>query len=154
MIHSLLTSQQQLAGSDMQLCDRHLQTPKAPQHLTFDQTIEIGNNCTDTVWLAFTLINHLLGFCLSRSWTNQFLNLAALTHRQRDAASSQDFPVRLPDAFAGVFQVIHIHINVPNIGHHKGLIRRCPGATVVRPQHGRLYSDLTRTKPGGVEEQT
>lgn len=76
----------------------------------------------------------------------------SLTHGQRNAASSQDLSVGLPDAFAGVLQVIHIHIDVPDISHHDGLIRCCPGATVVRSQQGRFSSDLSGTKPAAVVE--
>lgn len=74
-----------------------------------------------------------------------------LTHSQRNTAGSQDLSVGLPDAFAGVLQVVHVHVDVPDIGHHDGIIRSCPGAAVVRSQHGRLHSDLPRTKPA-VEE--
>lgn len=79
-------------------------------------------------------------------------SLAALTHGQGDAARGHDLPVGLPDASAGVFQIKHVHVDVPNVGHHKRLIRRCPGAAVVRPQHRRLDSDLTRTEPSNQKQ--
>lgn len=70
-----------------------------------------------------------------------------LTHGQRNTAGSQDLPVGFPDALAGVLQVVHVHVDVPNVGHHEGLIRCCPGAAVARSQQGRFHSDLPGTKP-------
>lgn len=58
---------------------------------------------------------------------------AALTHSQRDTASGQDFSVGLRDALAGVFQIIHVNVYIPDVSNHQGLERRCPGATVVSP---------------------
>lgn len=70
-----------------------------------------------------------------------------LTHGQRNAACSHDLPVGLCDPFAGVLQVVQIYIDVPDVSDHKGLIRCCPGATVVSSQHGGLHSHLTWTEP-------
>lgn len=71
----------------------------------------------------------------------------SLTHRQRNAASGYDLPVGLPDAFAGVLQVIHIDIYVPDICHHERLIRSSAGATVAGSQQCRLRPDLPGAKP-------
>lgn len=70
-----------------------------------------------------------------------------LTHSQRNAASSKDLSVVIPDAFAGVLQVKQIHVDITNISHHDGLERSCSGATVVSSQHCRFYSDLPGAKP-------
>lgn len=78
----------------------------------------------------------------------------ALTHGQRDAAGGQDLPVGLPDAPARVLQVVHVHVHVPDIGHHDGLVRRRPGAAVVGPQQGRLHPDVAGTKPVVVQEMS
>lgn len=75
------------------------------------------------------------------------------THSQRDAASSHDLSVGLPDAPAGVLQIKQIHIYVPNVSNQHGLIRCCLGAAVVSPQHGRLDSDLSWTKPVEFDER-
>lgn len=129
MLYNLLTSQQQPAGLDMQSYDRHLQTPELTEHLTFDQTRHLT--------FFFFFFPHQAA--------------QAPTHGQRDAASSQDLPVGLPDASAGVLQVVHVHVHVPDIGHHEGLIRRRPGAAVVGPQQGRLHPDVTGPEPVVVQ---
>lgn len=76
-----------------------------------------------------------------------------LTHSQRNAAGSYDLSVGLPDTFAGVLQVVHVHIDVPDVSHHEGLVRSRPGAAVVSSQQGRFNSHLPGAKPASEEEE-
>lgn len=59
----------------------------------------------------------------------------------------------LPDAAAGVLQVVQVDVDVPDVRHGHGLVGGRPGAAVEGSQQGGLHPDLPGPEPEGVRSE-